>query len=162
MAVSEMKPTIEDMQAYVNVEAPPHVLHVEKELVRRFLEAVQDHNPLWTDETAAAAKGGRTLVPPQLFCAIMTIARCSPETGKIPVPVASIPLPRRNVLEGEETWEFFAPLRVGDTITSRTKLSDIKLRQGKLGEMFILTYVAESVNQRGELVARSTNTIVNY
>ncbi len=160
--MSETKPTIEDMQAYVNVEAPPHVLQVEKELVRRFLEAVQDRNPLWTDEAASAAKGGRTLVPPQLFCAIMTIARCSPETGKIPVPVAGIPLPRRNVLEGEETWEFFAPLRVGDTITSRTKLSDVKLRQGKLGEMFILSYTAESVNQRGELVARSINTIVNY
>ena len=55
-----------------------------------------------------------------------------------------------------------APLRVGDTITSRTKLSDVKLRQGKLGEMFILSYTAESVNQRGELVARSINTIVNY
>jgi len=136
------------------------VLHIEKELVRRFLEAVQDSNPLWTDEDAPDGSG--SLVPPQLFCAIMTIARCSSETGKIPVPVATIPLPRRNVLEGEETWEFFAPLRVGDVITSRTRLSDVKLREGKLGEMFILTYVAESVNQRGDLVARSSNTIVNY
>jgi len=158
--VSETKPTIEDMQAYVNVEAPPHVLHIEKELVRRFLDAVQDCNPLWTDEDAPGGAG--SLVPPQLFCAIMTIARCSSETGKIPVPVATIPLPRRNVLEGEETWEFFAPLRVGDVITSRTKLADVKLREGRLGEMFILTYMAESVNQRGELVARSSNTIVNY
>jgi acyl dehydratase len=158
--LSETKLTIEDMQAYLNVEAEPHVLHIEKELVRRFLEAVQDANPLWADESAL--KSGGALVPPQLFCAIMTIARCSSETGKIPVPVASIPLPRRNVLEGEETWEFFTPLRVGDSITSRTRLTDAKVREGKLGEMFILTYVAESVNQRGELVARSSNTIVNY
>ncbi len=158
--MSETKPTLEDMQAYLNVEAPPHVLHVERELVRRFLEAVQDHSPLWTI-TPDSGQGGSP-VPPQLFCAIMTIARCSPETGKVPVPVVSIPLPRRNVLEGEETWEFFAPVRVGDTIVSRTRLADVRLREGKLGEMFILSYVAESVNQRGEPVARSVNTIVNY
>ena len=160
--MSETKPTLEDMQAYLNVEAPPHVLHVEEELVRRFLEAVQDRNPLWATSADSGQPDRGSLVPPQLFCAIMTIARCSPETGKVPVPVANIPLPRRNVLEGEETWEFFAPVRVGDTITSRTRLADVKLREGKLGEMFILTYVAKSVNHQGELVARSSNTIVNY
>jgi len=38
----------------------------------------------------------------------------------------------------------------------------VKLREGRLGEMFILVYEAETINQDGALVARSTNTIVNY
>jgi len=161
--VSERLLTLEDMQKYVGTEAKPHVLHVEKELVRRFVDAVHDPNPLWTDEEyAKGTRHGGTIVPPQIFSAIMTIARCSPDTGKIPIPVAEAPLPRENVLEGEETWEFFTPLRVGDVITSRTKLTDVKRREGRLGEMFILVYEAETVNQRGELIARSTNTIVNY
>ncbi len=155
--------TLQDMQSYVGTEAKPHVLHVEKELVRRFVEAVQDPNPLWSDEEyAKATHHGGTIVPPHIFCAIMTIARCSPETGKIPIPVPEAPLPRENVLEGEETWEFFTPLRVGDVITSRTKLTDVKRREGRLGEMFILVYEAETVNQDGVLIARSTNTLVTY
>ena len=78
------------------------------------------------------------------------------------MPVPEAPLPRDNTLEGEETWEFFAPMRVGDVITSRTKLTDVKKREGRLGEMFILVYEAESTNQQGELVAKSVNTIINY
>ena len=92
----------------------------------------------------------------------MTIMKCSPESGVVPTPASNVPLPRKNVLEGEETWELFAPLRIGDVATSRVRLADVKVREGRLGEMFIMTYEAETVNQRGELIARSSNTIVNY
>jgi len=155
--------TLEDMQKLIGTEGKTHVLNVGPEVVRRFLEAVQDTNPLWTDESfAKSTQYGGTIVPPQLFTAIMTLARCSPESGVVPIPVPEAPLPRENVLEGEETWEFFTPLRIGDVITSRTRLTDVKRREGRLGEMFILTYESETVNQRGEKVARSINTIVNY
>ncbi len=155
--------TLEDMQQYIGTEAPPHVVHVEKELVQRYVDAVQDGNPLWSDESyAGATRWKGTIVPPYIFCALMTITKCSSESGVVPVPAPNVPLPRKNVLEGEETWEFFAPLRVGDTATSRVRLDDVKVREGRLGEMFIMTYAAETVNQRGELIARSSNTIVNY
>jgi acyl dehydratase len=151
------------MQQYIGTEAPPHVVHVEKELVQRYVDAVQDGNPLWSDESyAGATRWKGTIVPPYIFCALMTITKCSSESGVVPVPAPNVPLPRKNVLEGEETWEFFAPLRVGDTATSRVRLDDVKVREGRLGEMFIMTYAAETVNQRGELIARSSNTIVNY
>ncbi len=155
--------TIEDMEKFIGTEGKTHVLNVGPEVVRRFLEAIQDNNPLWTDESfARASRYKGTIVPPHIFTALMTLTRCSPKPGVVPVPVPEVPLPRENVLEGEETWEFFAPLRVGDVITSRTKLSDVKRREGRLGEMFILTYTSESHNQRGEKVAQSINTIVNY
>ena len=70
--------TLEDMQKFISTEAKPHVLHVEKELVRHFVEAVQDLNPLWTDEEyAKTTRHGGTIVPPHLFCACMTLSRCS-------------------------------------------------------------------------------------
>lgn len=154
---------LEDMQGYIGTEAPPHVVHIEKELVQRYVDAVQDANPLWNDEEYAAATRWRgPIVPPYIFCALMTITKCSPESGVVPLPAPNVPLPRKNVLEGEETWEFFSPLRVGDVATSRVHLADVKRREGRLGEMFIMTYEAETVNQRGELIARSSNTIVNY
>ena len=151
------------MEKFLGTEAPPYVLHIEQELVRRYVEAVQDKNPLWQDEDYAQStcwKG--TVVPPHIFCSLMTIMRCSPESGVIPTPAPNVPLPRQYVLEGEATWEFFAPLRVGDVITSRVRLTDVKRREGRLGEMFIMTFDAETVNQRGQLIARSSNTIVNY
>ncbi len=155
--------TLDDLQKFLGTQGPPHVLSIEPEVVRRYLEAVQDDNPLWQDEGyARSTRWKGTVVPPHIFCSLMTIMHCSPESGVIPLPSPSVPLPRANVLEGEETWEFFAPLRVGDVITSRVKLTDVKVREGRLGEMFIMTYEAETVNQRGELIARSSNTIVNY
>ena len=152
--------TLEDMKNYVGTKATPHVLHIEKELVRRFVEAVQDTNPLWTREDGNSADA--TVVPPHIFCAIMTIAPCSKESGVIPIPVPDAPLPRENVLEGEETWEFLTPVRVGDILTSRNTLTDVKQREGRLGQMFIMEYEAVTTNQRGEVVTRSINTIVNY
>ncbi len=155
--------TLEDMQRYIGTEGPAHVVHIERELVQRYVDAVQDANPLWCDdEYAGATRWKGTIVPPYIFCSLMTITKYSAQSGVIPVPAPNVPLPRRNVLEGEETWEFFAPLRVGDVVTSRVKLSDVKRREGRLGEMFIMTYEAETVNDRGELISRSSNTIVNY
>jgi acyl dehydratase len=161
--VEETPLTLEDMQRYLGTEAPPHIVHIEKELVQRYVDAVQDPNPLWTDDDyARTTRWKGTIVPPYLFCSLMSITKCSAEPGVIPIPAPNVPLPRRNVLEGEETWEFFAPLRLGDVITSRVRFSDVKVREGRLGEMFILTYEVETFNQRGELIAQSTNTIVNY
>lgn len=161
--MNERSMTIEDMEKHVGTEGAPHVLNLGPEVVRRFLEAVQDDNPLWSDESfAKKSRYEGTIVPPHIFTTLMSLTRCSPEPGVVPIPVPEAPLPRENVLEGEETWEFFTPLRVGDVVTSRTRLSDVKRREGRLGEMFILTYESESVNQRGEKVARSINTIVNY
>jgi len=155
--------TLEDLQKYLGTEGPAYVLRIESEMVRRYVEAVQDTNPLWQDEDyARSTRWKGTIVPPYIFCSLMTIMRCSPESGAIPLPAPHVPLPRSNVLEGEETWEFFAPLRVGDVITSRVRLTDVKSREGRLGEMFIMTYEAETVNQSGALIARSSNTIVNY
>ncbi len=155
--------TLEDLEKFLGTEGPPYVLNIEPGMVRRYLEAVQDDNPLWQDEDyARTTRWKGTIVPPYIFCALITIMHCSPESGVIPLPAPNVPLPRSNVLEGEETWELFAPLRIGDVITSRVKLADVKRREGRLGEMFIMTYLAETVNQRGELVARSSNTIVNY
>ena len=161
--MSERLLTLEDMQAYVGTSAPPNVLHLEQEVVRRYIEAVQDPNPLWCDEAYAkdTAYGG-TIVPPHIFCTLMSITHCSHESGVVPVPVPNVPLPRSNVLEGEETWEHFTPARIGDVITSTCTLTDVKVREGRLGEMFIMVCEANSLNQRGELVCRSVNTIVNY
>ena len=161
--MSERLMTLEDMQAYVGTSAPPHILRLEGEVVRRFTEAVRDPNPLWSDEEfAKGTRYGGSIVPPHIFCTLMSITQCSPESGVIPVPVPNVPLPRENVLEGEETWEHFTPARIGDVITSTCTLTDVKVREGRLGELFIMVCEAESVNQRGELVCRSVNTIVNY
>ena len=157
------KLTFEDMKTYIGTSAPPHALRLEHEVVRRYVEAVQDPNPLWLDEQFAKdTRYGGTIVPPHIFTTLMSITPGSHESGVIPVPVPNVPLPRDNVLEGEETWEYFAPARIGDVIKSTCTLTDVKVREGRLGEMFIMVCEAESVNQRGELVCRSINTIVNY
>ncbi len=49
----------------IGVESPPFTLEVEKGHVARFAQAVEDDNPIWTDEVAARKSlyGGIVAMP---------------------------------------------------------------------------------------------------
>ena len=71
-------------------------------------------------------------------------------------------LPRKHVLDGGEEWEFFLPMRLGDTITSRSRLASVSEREGRIGSMLFFVYETSYENQRGELAARCSSTMINY
>ena len=52
-----------------------------------------------------------------------------------------------------DDYEFFAPVRVGDTITIARKVLGVDEKQGKNGRMFLIRAEATYTNQRGEQVA---------
>lgn len=54
-----------------------------------------------------------------------------------------------------DDYEFFAPLRVGDTVTVQRVLKGVDEKQGKQGRMFLARAETTYTNQRGELIARA-------
>jgi hypothetical protein len=54
------------------------------------------------------------------------------------------------LVHGEQEYEFFEPIRPGDTITSTGEITDIFEKQGK----DFVTVITESKNQDGKLVVR--------
>ena len=131
----------EEMRKAIGTEKVTSI-EIERRTIKRFVEATEDPNPLWQE-----------CAPPMLFSAVMM-------SGKEARPEVPNPLPR--ILDGGGKWEFFQPVRPGDVITNIAKLADIREREGKLGKMLYWRFEMTHKNQRGEIVAKSTSTVISY
>lgn len=60
------------------------------------------------------------------------------------------------VVHGSQTYEFFEPVRAGDSVTTSGKLTHIEEKGGKLW----VTFEMETQNQHGKRVSRSNLTFV--
>lgn len=133
-----------EMRDAVGVEWEPFVIQIDKWLVKLFLDAVGDYNPLYTDEEfARKTRFGGTIAPPSLF----NTALMRNEQTELPFP-----MPVMRMLDGGGDFEFFKPVRVGDVLTARTKLANIKEREGRVGRMVFLDIETTWTNQNKEVV----------
>ena len=155
--------SLDELKRLTGTESKPLVVEIEKGIIKKFAEAIGDANPLWQDEEyAKKTKYGGIIAPPELFCATMMQSPIPTQTGALPPLLPEVPLPLEWVLDGGAEWEFLLPVRPGDIITSTTKLVHVSGREGKLGKMVFFILETTHKNQRGETVARSRSTIINY
>ncbi len=131
----------EEMKGWLNKELNRVEFEVEKVLLRRYTEAIEDPNPRWKE-----------VMPPNMFTAIFA------EGGLVQYPFETPP----KLLDGGGEWEFFAEARLGDTLTGVRKIVEYKEKEGKLGHMLFVIRQTEWTNQRGELVARNKSTSILY
>ena len=130
---------------------PPLTFEVEKGVIKRLAEAVDDLNPLYIDaEYAKKSKYGANIAPllmvttlgaPELQAALMT---------KIPVG------PKKNGIVKGFDVDFFQPLKAGDEVTVTCKVADVSGKEAKMGFMINITTVREFKNQKGEVIAKET------
>lgn len=145
----------DEMRSAIGYETQPVVFEIDKTFIRRFVEAVGDTNPLWSNENEANQSGsGQMIAPPSLLCTELMLGQSAwaPIAHRLP----------KNGVDGGGEWEFFAPIRLGDSISVVGKLANIIERKGRLGTMLIVTSEITWHNQRRELVARATNTAITY
>lgn len=147
----------EEMLSQIGNESEDMVLEIEKSVVMRFVEAVEDPNPLWQDEEYAKKTiYGGLMAPPNLLCTVIAGAG----GGRLRVKSST---PRRGGVAGGDELELFQPVMVGDVITSRAKLIDIQERTGKDGTKRIYAIVETTFkNQKGELVATDRSTSISW
>lgn len=138
----------------IGKEAPPHVLEVEKGVIKKFAQAIDDPNPLWQDEEYARQSSyGGIIAPPSLLCSTE-----AGSTGRI-----ELELPLKRAMAGGDEIEFFLPVRAGDVITCNQRVVELREKETKKGGKMIFT-VFENVftNQKGEVVAKGWVTHMNY
>jgi acyl dehydratase len=138
-------------RSLIGRESEPVVHEVEKNQVRRFAEALGDPNPLATDEGAARAAGFPSLVAPPTFA----IALASNERFR-----HSLDLGTRNMIHGEQSFEYARPIVAGDRITVRSKVADVQERAGASGAMDVLVIEDEGRDDKNELVFRTRATLI--
>ena len=61
--------------------------------------------------------------------------------------------------DGGMAYDFYLPVRVGDTLVGSPKVLDISLKEGKT-KMMIIRFETSYFNQNGDLVAKSYQTLI--
>ena len=138
-------------RSLIGRESEPVVHEVEKNQVRRFAEALGDPNPISIDEAAARAAGYPALVAPPTFA----IALASNERFR-----HSLDLGTRNILHGEQSFEYARPIVAGDRITVRSKVADVQERAGASGPMDVILIEDEGRDDKNELVFRTRAMLI--
>ena len=136
----------------IGTESSPVTLEVEKGAIARFSEAIEDPNPLYTDEVAARrSRYGGIIATPTFLRNLRT------ERLELPFEEEF-----QRVLDGGSEWEYFESVRVGDRITAVNRVTDVSERAGRLGPMIFVSTVTTYTNQLDQVVATQKSTLIRY
>ncbi|MGE0826985.1 MAG: MaoC family dehydratase N-terminal domain-containing protein [Candidatus Binatia bacterium] len=103
----------------------PVVMKIEAGKIREFAKAIKDRNPLYFDEAVAKEELGGIMPPPTF---LMTLAHWDDGEGQ-----PRVQLDTRRILHGEQEFEYFKPIYVGDILTAVTKVANVFEKTGGRG-----------------------------
>ncbi len=130
---------------------PAALNEIERGAIRRFAEAIGDNNAIYKDDEAARQAGYRAIPAPPTFPATLT-------GGVDMLDVLSIR--SRSILVGEQSFEYYHPLCVGDRIYVTSRVVDIYEKLGTGGVMDFAVIEDEGRDERGELFFRARRTLI--
>jgi len=144
---------IEELRRKIGKEWKLGVYEIERGMIRRFAQAIDDPNPLWQDEEYAKKSEYGSIIAPPTF--VSTI-------GFEQIQHMLAPTPAVTILHGGTKLECYQPIRLGDVITAITKITNIRELQGEAGKRAFIIFDTRFENQRQELVAECRQTIISY
>lgn len=156
---SEQPQVPEELTQYIGKIDPPHVREVEKGSIRRYADALGNDNPLYYDEEYAKdTKYGGIIAPPGFFG---WSAKSVPSSeGIIGLMTGLINAGYAGILDGGMSYEFYLPVRAGDTLIGSPKVANVTAREGKTGPMMISNFETTYMNQNGDVVAKAYQTLI--
>src|ERR1700753_88853 len=132
---------------------------------QRWAAAVGDHNPLWVDPEYARAQGYRDIICPPLYLqyAILGVTpldglRPDGSSGAVSGSLAFPRAPTR--IAGGESPTFHRPAYHRDEIEMARTIESIVEKQGRSGRFVLVTWHTVYRNQRSELVAEATTSMI--
>jgi acyl dehydratase len=130
--------------------------------IRYYALAVGDHNPLYTDDAAAAAAGYRDVIaPPTWVTETNQYMTGAPNAEGYMGHGWGIEIPNSRLVRGGNSYRFLQPIHPDDVITATWRIDDMKERTTSKGQdMLIVTSSATYTNQRDEVLATNTETLI--
>lgn len=146
----------DQMRQLIGWQSPPYTREVEKGAVRKYADAIGDPNPLYRDEEYArkSAYGG-IIVPPTFLTTF------NPYEHGVERPPITHPRRRGGASAGDR-YEYYLPVKVGDTITCQVKVADVYEREGRTGRLLFSVHEMTFTNQHGQMVAKRWWTSVSF
>jgi len=133
----------EELKSLLNVEFGPEIYEIEKGMLKKFAEAIDDPNPRWLKEAPPTFPAA--LVPRELLHKLFN---------------ADIPLKR--LLNGTSDLEYLKPIVTGDVIAVTAKLTRLRQVAGAGGPTLFMFTEMTYTNQRGEVAVKGKNTYIKY
>lgn len=126
--------------------------------IRRWVQAMQNPNPLHFDENYAAESRFGRIVAPQSFIVATS------DSGGGAAPAIQGHVPGSHILFAGDEWWFHGPrIFPGDRIRQERMLYDYKIRDTAFaGKSMISRGDTTYINDRGEVVAKQRATCVRY
>ena len=141
--MSEESVITEELNSLLNVEFGPEVYEIEKGMVKKFVEAIDDPNPAWRDVT-----------PPTFPAALVPTALMN--------KLFNVECPLKRILNGSSELEYLKPIKIGDVISVIARLTRLRQMGGKDGTTLFMFTEVTYANQDGEVVARGKNNYIRY
>ena len=130
---------VERLRARIGKPAPSAEATVEAGHLKRFVEAIGDPNPRWTNEA-----------PPTFLVALVPVSMHLAEAEEY----------GKGWLNGGNRFEYVEPVKVGDRITATGRVADVYEKTGASGSLLFIIFETEYVNQHGRTVARLRGTAI--
>jgi len=137
--VSTRTSVIERLRARIGKAEPSTEATVEAGHLKRFVEAIGDPNPRWTNEA-----------PPTFLVALVPVSMHLAEAEEY----------GKGWLNGGNRFEYVEPVKVGDRITATGRVADVYEKTGASGSLLFIIFETEYVNQHGRTVARLRGTAI--
>ena len=149
----------EEARNFIGRVDPPYVREVERGAVMRYADAVGNDNPLYHDEDyARKTRYGSIIAPPGFFG---WPVHTEPSSESVLAAMAAIEKAGfSRLLDGGIVYDFVRPVRTGDKLIVYMKVKDITERQTKGGSMIVMELESNYLNENGDLVARSCQTLI--
>ena len=160
----------EELKALVGQEGAARVAvdEVCKPMIRHWCEAMQDGNPLYTDEEYAKKSKYGSIVAPPTMLLTWTMPPLWPPRQEPPHPF-EVFLERLDkagyygIIVTNVAQKYFRPLLPGDRITFTYKVADISPeKKTALGMGHFVTTGFTFTNQKGETVGTQSFTVLKY
>ncbi len=149
----------EEARSLIGKVDPPYVREVEGGAVRRYADAVGNGNPLYQDEAyARKTRHGGLTAPPGFFG---WPVKTEPQSESVLAAMAAVDRAGyHRLLDGGIVYDFFRPVRVGERLIVYMKVKDIVERESKGGAMIVMELEANYLDENGDPVARSCQTLI--
>ena len=131
----------------IGMEFPATTYALSEETISKYIDVVDDRNPLYTDEDAAKKAGLGGVIAPAASICLFT------KPSNILGGLKPKKRPPSGSIHAAQKYEFIDIIRPGDVITLKSKVSDKYLKKGR-------QYVhmkTDCYNSNGEKVAVSEN-----
>jgi len=129
-------------------EYPPYTVTVERGRIKDFARAIGDLNPFYLDDRVAAASEFGDVIAPPTFA--ITFKDETADTGTM---LKDLGVDISRILHGEQEFELHRPIKAGETLLCRPKITDVYEKSGKSGPMAFVVRETAVTDASNELVA---------